>query len=161
MNRLLLQSLKWLGIICTESTESPHLECVQSICFIENRTSKGGSPLLTINWPTLHSIQHPRLWFPLTSSFPVSSRQHSDNAHCPSEVNSSKRTGLMSPPWVCSKLQTRLPSLLENLPRCCLNESVNISRQREFYRPVHFKPPYLLQIGHLMEPTWRKQVLDD
>ena len=48
---LLLRSLKSLGIINTESTQSPPLECVQSICFMENLTLVVGSDPLTILSP--------------------------------------------------------------------------------------------------------------
>ncbi|KAJ6362666.1 hypothetical protein OIU78_002966 [Salix suchowensis] len=50
---LLLRTFRSLGIINTESTQSPPLECVQSICFMENLTSVAGSESVTINSPTL------------------------------------------------------------------------------------------------------------
>lgn len=83
----LFRSLRLLGIINTESTQSPPLECVQSICFMENLTSVAGSESVTINSPTLYSIQHPLLWLPFTSSWSVSSIQNSQDACWPSEVD--------------------------------------------------------------------------
>lgn len=131
-----LLSRKSLGMIDTESKQRPPLEWVQSICFMENLISMKASGSLTMNVPTWYSIQLPRLWLPLASSCSGSSKQHSQDACWPSEVDSSNRTGFRSQPWVLSKLQIRRPSLLENLPRWSLNDSVYTpAGKRNFKEP--------------------------
>lgn len=42
-----------IGMIKTESTQIPPFECVQSICFIDHRSSVDGSEHPTTNSPTL------------------------------------------------------------------------------------------------------------